>query len=347
MGIFRLAAVMRVQLLVILSLAPCTFSQEPAKRLGEIDFFGYAGLDRDRVRAALPIREGEFFTPSEKTVLEMIAGIQTAVKNTTGSPATDVAVACCDSDGNFMIYIGLSGNSRRGRPYNPVPQGKKNLPAAVVNLYQQANELSSLLVQEGKMGEDVSQGYALSTDPKLRAIELNIRAFALQHRRLLSRTLRTSRDANQRMIAVRFLGYARQSSSQIADLVWASHDANAGVRNDAIRALGVLAKSSQKIAGQIPADGFVEMLSSGSWTDRNKAGYLLGELSRNRNPKLLRLLRSRALDSLIEMARWRSALHAVFARSLLGRIAGIREEELARMADAVYMEKVIRSLQTR
>jgi hypothetical protein len=77
----------------------------------------------------------------------------------------------------------------------------------------------------------------------------------------------------------------------------------------------------------IPAGDFVEMLNSGEWTDRNKAGGLLGELTRSRPARLLRTLRSRAFDSLAEMARWEAG-HAQSAREMLGRIAGIEESRL-------------------
>jgi len=126
--------------------------------------------------------------------------------------------------------------------------------------------------------------------------------------------------------------------------VWASHDVDDGVRNDAIRALGVLAASGPKVAKQISHEGFIEMVSSGSWTDRNKAGFLLKELSARRDPKLLGQLRSRALDSLIEMARWRNRGHADFARILLGRIAGIEESHLQQLVDAGQVDQIIQAL---
>jgi hypothetical protein len=53
-----------------------------------------------------------------------------------------------------------------------------------------------------------------------------------------------------------------------------------------------------------------------------------GALSKSRDPKLLGQLRSRALESLIEMARWQVAGYAYTARILLGRIASIEETEL-------------------
>ena len=44
------------------------------------------------------------------------------------------------------------------------------------------------------------------------------------------------------------------------------------------------------------------------------------------------MVNRRASDSLIEMARWREFGHAQSARLILGRIAGIDEERLQRLA---------------
>ena len=158
--------------------------------------------------------------------------------------------------------------------------------------------------------------------------------YAAQHEDVIRDVLRSASDANQRQIAAELLGYTDQSDRQINDLVWASHDPNSGVRNSATRALTVLAKSDPKVAGRIPAAGFIKMLNSGEWTDRNKAGALLIELSKGRDPKLMIQLRSRSLQSLVEMAKWRSAGHGFFARVLLGRMAGIEETRLQRLAVA-------------
>jgi hypothetical protein len=143
--------------------------------------------------------------------------------------------------------------------------------------------------------------------------------YAAQHADEIGRVLRSSADNEQRQIAAEMLGYTNQSGRQIADLVWASHDPDGGVRNNATRALVVLAKSNPKAAARIPAAGFIEMLNSGKWADRNKACELLSVLSQWRAPKLLAALRAQALESLLEMARWRSG-HAYAARMLLGRV---------------------------
>ena len=333
----------RLVLLIVLSLAPITPGQDKHNRIGEIDFYGYAGLDLDQIRAALPFREGEELPGSDDALFDALSRFRESVKRVTGKAATDVAPVCCDAQGYTMIYIGLPGNSMKNVPYNSAPKGKLRLPSEAVNLYEQSMEANTAAVRKGA-SEDDSKGYALSADPTLRAKELATREYATHHERLILKVLDSSRDAEQRRVAAHFLGYARQSRRQITALVRASHDADETVRNNSVRALGVLAKSNPNVAAQIPAEGFVAMLSSGSWTDRNKAGWLLSELSTTRNRKLLDQLRAQALDSLIEMAHWRSYGHAYSSRILLGRIAGIEEARLQTLVDTGQVEQIVKAL---
>lgn len=335
----------RLALLIVLSLAPITLGQDKHNRIGEIDFYGYAGLDLDQIRAALPFREGEDLPSSDDAFFDALSRFRESVKRVTGKAATDVAPVCCDAQGNTMVYIGLRGNSMRDVPYNSAPKGNLRLPSEAVNLYEQTMEATTAAVRKGTAIEDDSKGYALSADPALRAKELAMREYATHHEPLVLKVLESSRYAEQRIAAAHFLGYAPQSRKQITALVWASHDVNDTVRNNAVRALVVLAKSSPGVAAQIPAEGFVAMLSSGSWTDRNKAGWLLSELSTTRNRKLLGHLRAQALDSLIEMARWRSYGHAYSSRILLGRIAGIEETRLQSLVDSGQVEQIVKALQ--
>jgi hypothetical protein len=332
-------------LLIILLLAVVTLGQENQRRIGEIEFYGYAGLDLDRVRAALPLHEGDDFPHSDSALLDTIARIRLAITNVIGRAPTDVALVCCDAQGMQMIYIGLPGNSMRNVTYNPPPKGAARFPVRVVILYQQTMEAWSKAVRNGSSKEDYSKGYALSTDPELRAKQLATREYATSHERLVLRVLVSSRDADQRIAAAHILGYARQSKEQIEALVKAGSDADETVRNNAIRALKVLAQSNPRVAARIPAKPFIARLNSSSWTDRNKAGFLLAELSKRGDPKLLSQLRSQALTSLIEMARWRSGGHAGSARILLGRIAGIEETLLQQLVAAGQVEQIINAAQ--
>jgi hypothetical protein len=332
-------------LLILVLLAPVISAQDKHNRIGEIDFYGYAGLDLDRIRTALPLREGDNLPSSDDDFFDAISRVRESVKRVIGKAATDVAPVCCDPQGNTIIYIGLPGSSIRNVPYNRAPKGRLRLPSKAVSLYEQTMEANTAAVRKGAAGEDDSKGYALSADPTLRAKELATREYATHHERLVLKVLNSSRHAEQRIAAAYFLGYAQQSRRQITALVRVSHDADETVRNNAVRALSVLAKSNPKVGAQMPTEGFVAMLSSGSWSDRNKAGWLLSELSTTRNRKLLEQLRGQALDSLIEMAHWRNYGHAYSSRILLGRIAGIEETRLQNLVDTGQVEQIVKALQ--
>jgi len=307
-------------------LAAIALAQPDRMRIGEIEFYGYASLDLNAKRAALPVHEGD--EVSEDQVEGLIDRIKQAVR------ATGVEAVCCDDKRGLMIYIGLPGQSARDVVYNPAPNGTAKLPEAVAQLERQFSEALSQAIVKGAIGEDQSKGYALSDDPALREKQIALRDYATHHERVIRRVLASSSDAGQRAIAAHLMGYARQSQAQISALVKASHDPGEEVRNHATRALWVLAASSQERAARIPADSFIEMLYSRSWTDRNKASLLLEVLTRSRDPKLLRDLRAQALEPLLEMARWRSGAHAYAARMMLGRCAGIEESRLAKLVEA-------------
>lgn len=311
-------------------------------RIGEVEFFGYAGLDLERVRAALPVHEGD--AVSEDGMAALGETIKRAVREKTGREPTDVTFVCCDDRGGVMIYVGLAGGSNRPFAFNPAPKGAARLPSAALALYKRFVDAVSDSARTGQTGEDDSKGYALASYPPLRAAQLRIRRYALGHEPLLLGVLASASDAEQRATAAELLGYARQSERQILALVRASRDVDDGVRNNAVRALGVLARSDPKIARRIPAAPFVDMLSSGNWKDRNKASGLLDVLSLTRDRRLLALLRARALDSLVEMARWRSHGHASAARAMLGRIAGIGEERLAKLVATDQVEAIVGAL---
>lgn len=313
-------------------------------RVGFIEFYGIGGLDVDKVRAALPVHEGETF-PTLVALDAMKPRIEEAVRRVTGRPTTDINIVSPGRD-EWLIYIGLSGASVKSFRFNPAPKGTARLPEAALEVYRQVDAAFLSAMQRGATGEDDSKGYMLSSnDAELRAKQMAMHEYAARHEDVIRSVLRTSADKEQRQIAAEMLGYANQSGRQIADLVWASHDPDETVRNNATRALGVLARSDPKVAARIPAARFIEMLNSGRWTDRNKAGLLLYALSKWREPKLLAALRAQALESLLEMARWRSG-HAYGARTMLGRIAGIEETRLQKLVpDDAQLEVIVKAVQ--
>jgi len=325
-------------ILCALILLAASFHWAQEKRpIADIQYFGLTGIDIQRVAGALPFHQGDELRFEQ--LPDFILQTREALK-AHGIEPTDVAPVCCNEQGNWIIYLGLPGKNLETGSYAGPPTGSIQLPDEPVSLYRQAMDLLFESIQN-KATEDRSKGYALSTYPPLRAKQLAMRDYATANVSLISRVLSESSDPQQRAVAAHLLGYANTNERQIAQLVSATRDIDEQVRNNAVRALGVLGESSSAIAALIPADGFISMLNSGSWTDRNKAGYLLRILTKPRDPRLLKMLRARATDSLLEMARWREPGHAISARMILGRIAKIDENRLEQLVANKEVDLII------
>jgi len=112
------------------------------------------------------------------------------------------------------------------------------------------------------------------------ATRQQFRDYALRNEALVFDVLASSSGARHRAIAAQMCGYGRQSNEQIDALVHASLDGDDGVRNDAVRALAVLAGAKPQLAQRIPAATFIRLLRSGSWSDHNKGAALLTVVTR-------------------------------------------------------------------
>ena len=336
---------MEIVTLVLVAIMPTVTSASDRKPLGEIDFFGYKSLDVAAIRSALPFHEGDPFPPAKvKSSDDVKRQVSEKVKQVIGREPTDVSFVCCDSKQSWMVYIGLPGESYQALACNPAPAGDIRFPKAAVALRKEMDKALMSAVMKGHATEDDSEGFSLTNDPKARRAELAIREYALRNETLILQVLALSSDARHRAIAAQMLGYGRQSDEQIDALVRASLDADDSVRNDAVRALGVLAGVKPNLAQRIPPEPFVRLLRSGTWSDHNKASLLLLALTKRRDPRVLAALRTQALDPLVEMARWRNTGHAEAALSILGRIAGFDEDALHKLIDAGRADTIISKL---
>ena len=313
-----------------------------SRPIGEIEFFGYKGLDLARVRAALPFHEGDLVQfPAANADADPSPRINQSIRQTLGRDATDVIVNCCDGRQHLMIYIGLPGETNRAATFNRPPTGSARLPADVMRLNDQFGDALLRAVGRGNAAEDRSQGFSLFADPDTRAIQLKLRSYAPSHEREIMRVLATSADAGHRAAAAMTLGYARASVTQVNTLVDACFDVDSSVRNNAARALDVLLEARVGLAKRIRIDRFIPLLTSGQWTDHNKATHLVEILTRPRNPEVLAAIRAGALDNLVEMARWRSQGHASDARLVLGRVAGLDETRLQELVHQGRVDEII------
>src|SRR5262249_53960879 len=88
---------------------------------------------------------------------------------------------------------------------------------------------------------------------------------------------------------------------------------------------------------------YVDLLNSPTWTDRNKAVFIMIGLTKSRDPNLMAELRKKALPSLKEMCLWPPG-YSESAIELLGRIAGIPDEQLVPLARQHDSAAVIKKL---
>lgn len=332
--------------LVTLSAPSLCVAQADSVQVGSLDFFGTAGIDVASIRAAMPLHPGDTIAPDDAAALK--ARVNTAVARLAGAPATDVSIVCCDASGRALIYIGLPGKNVRARSHLPPPAGSSCLPEVALRLYDRATDASQAAIQAGDTAEDHSNGYALSHHPAYRAAQLALREYAITHASLLRAALAGCARPGDRSAAAQLLGYANRSPAQIDALVRAANDSDRAVRNNAVRALWVLAsgRSRAEIA-RIPAAPFIAMLNSATWEDRNKAGLLLSALATRRHSNTLADLRRNAMDSLVEMARWDDPGHAYAYRVLLGRLAGFDDVRVNELISTGKVETIIEAAQRR
>lgn len=326
--------------IILLALSPVEENQLEQIRIGTIDFFGCSGIDLQKVRKVLPIVEGDEL--SFDALGGKIEGIPGVIHRATGQPPSDIGVVCCDDNNDWVLYIGLSG---RIPIYNSQPNGNIRLSEDILDLLNEFQNVYQEGAMKGILSEDQSRGYALSDYPPARAIQLKMRSFALVNEGMLQDVLMNSSDDRHRQASAQLIGYSRQSESQAKALSYAIKDHDEAVRNNALRALWLIVESKPEMAKYISLDNICELLQSGSWSDLNKASLLLSAMTKNRDrDMLINLCRDKVMERLIEIARWRFTGHSEPAKYILGRIAGIKEEELHQLVKDENLKEIIDKL---
>ncbi len=245
---------------------------------------------------------------SDKTLDLVDSGILKAL----GKEPAGVSLICCDSKGQATLYVGLPG-------INITPVASYAAPVEQVLLPPAVREL---VTEVEASPEDASSG----------ALPGKLRELALQNGGEILEVLRRAGSVSERTMAATALGYANPTQEQFAALIRACSDPAASVRNAAGGAILLGLRAGEPLARQVDAGIFVALLQSSNWSDRNRAGSILVFLTSGRDPKIVALLRERALASLFEMAAWKEQAHALSFRILLGRMALMPEEEVQRLA---------------
>jgi len=250
------------------ALLVCTaFAEDP--HIGTIDFYGYRSLDLAQLRAALPYHVGDPVPPRQAR-----SEVEKTYAKAVGRARAAITAICCLPDGRTSLFVGLEDPAAPMLTFHPKPAGSAKLPPEVLQLYRDMDRLNEIAVKSGHAGEDDSHGYSLSNYPPQRALELMLRDYARAHTATLYRVLENCPDDESRAAAAEALGYADESKRQIAGLVRASLDPNDDVRNNAIRALGVLVEFDPKALRLVPLKPYIALIHSIDWFDRNKTVFL-------------------------------------------------------------------------
>ena len=301
-------------------------NREAIQAIGSIDLYGLRTVSAVQVRQALGLKEGDP-APVDTDRRRQIEGRISLLPNVVQAR---IAGVCCD-EGKAAVFVGIE---ERGSPkiaFRPVPSKQILLPLDIVELHQRFETALTEAVQKGDSADDLSQGHSLMANSACRELQQQFVISAASHLKTLRNVAKDSSNPEHRAIAVWILGYAPDKRAVVDDLVYALEDGDAGVRNNATRALaaiGSLAERKPELKIRIPITRFVAMLNSIEWTDRNKGLFALQSLATRANPDALKNLRNRALSSLIEMARWQSKSHAFPAFVLVGRIAQMEEKDI-------------------
>ncbi len=318
-------------LLALLGLAPA-YGQGPnpgpaaenfGPRIGIIDFYGLREVSEEVVRRELGVTEGDFL-PRSKNETEL------RIERIKGVVRAQLQAVCCH-DGKAILYVGIEEEGAPHYGYRYPPEDPVRLPQVIHDTYVGFLASLNVAVRDQDIEEDLTQGHALMSNPATRRFQEKFVELAAEHLDVIRNTLRNSVDSEHRAIAAYVIGYAPDKREVVDDLMYALRDPDDTVRSNAMRALSaieVLAKRKPTLDIKIPPTWLIEMLNSVIWTDRHSAAVNLVHLTEDRNPGVLAQIRERALDSLLDMARWEHLPHALPAYILIGRILGVDEQEI-------------------
>jgi hypothetical protein len=185
-------------------------------------------------------------------------------------------------------------------------------------------------------------------DSETRAIQEKFRPLVARDLLLIDRVLRESADPEQRTAAAYILQYTPRgphtTKIMVDALQYALRDREENVRSNAMRALKAVAIGAKLHPDQeirLEPTWFIELMNSIVYSDRRDAALALVNLTESRDPGTLTLLRGRALESVLEMAKWQDLKTALPAFILAGRLAGIEEKDIGQAWVGGQREEVL------
>lgn len=308
-----------------------TLGQTTTDSISVIEFFGPAKVSFEQIKKELHLKE---YGP----LRESLQQIEERLKNIPGIKNVSVTTICCENN-KPILYIGISDMASNSFTYSPQQTGQVVLPEKIITSYDAFMKAVRNAVLLNDTDDDVSQGHSLLTNKEARAYQEQFIRDAGEHFDQFKNVLHNASDPHQRAVAAYIIGYYQDKSAVAIELLKAIYDSDESVRNNAMRNIGAIIAYSNKypeLKVQIPVEPFITMIHSVIWTDVNKAGMVLLNLSESRDPVILNRIKQGALVPLKQIADWKVVMHALIARLILGRIAGIPDEKIFEYATTNY-----------
>jgi HEAT repeats len=297
-----------------------------APRIGEIEFYGLHKVPEERLLRALRLRPGDPLPPSR-------GDLEDRLQKVGGVVLARVKAVCCE-DGKATLFVGIEERSAPHLEFHTQPAGDAVLPPDVVENYHKFLEAVRDAASRGSTAEDLTNGHSLMADPAARELQMRFMDYAGAHLPELRSVLRNSGEDEQRAIAATVIGYAPDKKAVVNDLEYALQDPDESVRANALRslnAIAVLARLQPDLGIRVSPTWIVEMLNSIVLSDRTRAATLLVTLTDKASAEAAEALdeiRTRALDSVTEMAQWDVLRYALPAFILTGRLGDMNEQEI-------------------
>jgi hypothetical protein len=271
------------------------------------------------VRKLLPFVEGDR--------IELKPGYDdgSAVARALGVPQVNLEFVCCTPEQKVIAFVGVAETAPP--PRLEAPKGPERLPETIMRTHDEFMARFWELISSGRQApSDHSQGHYLDPDAALRMIQERFLLFARENAELAMHALANSADPRHRAVAAIIVGYLPDKKIAAGALTRASSDPDPTVRNNATRALSIIAEYSlahPELEIRIDAKPFIALLNSPTWTDLNKGILVINWLSASRNPALLAELRQKARPALIDICRWQSPGHAEPGCTVLRRVEAL------------------------
>lgn len=314
-------------LALVVASAASLCAADISPRVGAIQIFGVEKVSLGKIRAVLNVAEGGPLPGSKADIEDRLDAIP-------GVAASRLDAACC-VDGKMVLYVGIEEAGARHIEFHPAPEGDVTLPTELSDAYDDFLAAVDQCIRLGETGENYSNGYSLMDNSGARGIQLSFLPLAAKYFEQLHQVVRESADPEQRAMAAYVLQYAprgpRTSTQVVNDLEYSLQDIDDTVRNNACHALEAVYAGSKLHPEQgvnVQPTWFIELLNSIVWSDRHNASAALANMTEDRDPNTLALIRERALASVVEMARWRDLSVALPPFLLAGRLAGLSEKQI-------------------